>query len=394
MNFFSKHKSSLNLVFDIRDSSISVAAARFEKGKKPELVLCKNAVIEYNEASDYKKYLASMLKTLDALVIDMIKNLRKIGNVESIHQYLFFIGSPWSVSTTKLIKVLKDVPFEVNDALLGKIITSEEVSARKEIEQDLNEKNWAVLEEKIIQSKLNGYPVKKIFGRKITSLEVELFVSFTPHEIKNHISTFMDQKFGTHRMKYSNSSIIASYTFLKDFYPYKNNFLYIDIGSMVTDISIVRDGIIYGIASFPFGRKDVLKKALTATDMSEEIVLSYIHAKNDGHGDVLKQKDLEKSIVEGIDIWNEKLREAVGKICIDMNMPNYLFFMANSELAIYMIKKMSNVPSNESFTVLGMGMNIGSVSEGVLNSAITNAKTFVGELHIKMDLLFVDKMIH
>jgi len=55
---------------------------------------------------------------------------------------------------------------------------------------------------------------------------------------------------------------------------------------------------------------------------------------------------------------------------------------------------MSNVPSNESFTVLGMGMNIGSVSEGVLNSAITNAKTFVGELHIKMDLLFVDKMIH
>ena len=39
---FIKKKSSLSLVFDIRDAVISVAAVKFACGEKPEIILCQN----------------------------------------------------------------------------------------------------------------------------------------------------------------------------------------------------------------------------------------------------------------------------------------------------------------------------------------------------------------
>ena len=394
MNLFSKSKTPLSFVFDIRDSSIGLAVVRFEKETKPELILCKNFPIESGEKPDHEKHLTTLMTTIDAAVVSVIKDLRKTGNVEKIGKYLFFLGSPWSVSSTKIIKILKDIPFEVNDALLQKLITSEETKAHEEITKDSEEKNWAVLEEKIIQSKLNGYRVSNIFHKKTTDVEVELFVSFVPSEIKDKISSFVNKTFGTHTLKHASSTTIASYMFLKDFYPNKNNFLYIDIGGILTDVFIVRDDIIYGTVSFPCGQKDIIEKTLDTMDISEELLLSKISAKNDGHADALNQKDLEKLIGSGLKIWTEALNQAVTQICNEMNIPTNVFVVTNNSLTNFLIKQITNKKSTESFTILGVDMKVEVINEGMMNNVITNGKNFVSEPYMKMDVLFIDKMMH
>ena len=188
MSFFFCKKTSLSFVFDIRDTSVSVGVVKLEKDKKPEIILCQKFELNIHDAKNYKKCIASLAKVLDKAVVSLRKELVKIGNKESIDTYYFFIGSPWSVSQSKTIKVIKDKLFEINNSLLKKIIGDEELYIENSLERQVFESDWDVLEEKIIQSKLNGYVIDDIYGKKTQSLTVELFVSFVTKEIKDKLS--------------------------------------------------------------------------------------------------------------------------------------------------------------------------------------------------------------
>ncbi len=394
MSFFSfKHKSPLAFVFDIRDSSVSLAVARFQSGQKPELMVCKNFKIDQTYVTDHKKYLTALLKTIDTAIVHAIKDLRKMGNKEKIGKYIFFVGSPWSISTTKIIKIIKDNPFTINDDFLKSIITSEEALANKEIQVTEDYKEWAVLEEKIIQSKLNGYKVERVFNKKANSLEIELFVSFVPSDIQDKVSSYIDAKFGENAVRYSNSTLISSYTFLKDLYADKNNFLYIDIGHILTDVYVVIDDVVSGIISFPFGEKDIIARVLEKTNISEEILLSNISAKHSGHDDMMNKKDTEKLLDFGVKIWLGLLSDAIGKIAKEPNIPSHIFMVTNSPLSDFIAREFTNKKASEPLKLLGVDMEVELISEGVLNPLITNGKNFADEPYIKMDLVFAANML-
>jgi hypothetical protein len=310
MNFFSfKKQPTLALVFDIRDSSISLAVVKFQKSEKPELVLCQNFSISVQDPQDQQKYIVALFATIDAAILSMRKTLARIGIREKIERTYFFLGSPWSIGQSKLIKVTKDRSFEVNNIILEKIITSEESEVEKTIQSDMFESGWQVLDEKVIQSKLNGYVVENIFGKKTTDLEIELFVSFVPTEVKNKLSAFIDTAWGKRARKHAYSHTLASSVFVKDAYPQTDSLIYADIGDFITDIYIMRDGVISAIASIPIGENDILQSMVTRTKISEYAVASAITIHRDGNFDPASRKDFEKNIGSGILVWSKKVAE-------------------------------------------------------------------------------------
>jgi hypothetical protein len=393
MSFFFKNKPFLSFVFDIRDSSISVSAVKFENDKKPEIILCQNFEIQYQDSQDYSKYSSLMIKTLDDSVSSLKKSLIKIGNKEKIKDYRFFIGSPWTVSQSKTIKIIKDRPFEINNALLSKIIVGEELLAEKELETETQLKDWKVMLEKIIQSKINGYKVDNIFGKKTMNLAVEIFVSFIPYEIKNKLSTFISEKIGRHTKEQDNSSILSSYTFFRDMYSNKNDFIYVDIGKIITDIYVVRDDIIFGIASFPFGEEDMIQTSLSKTNLSRDVFMSYLCIGNDKNFDLTSHNNGEDMLKFGFEAWMNKLKDVLPKICTEMNIPNNLFIVPNSVVSEILVKVLSNKEDGKQFELLESKIEITSIVEGVFDSLILNGKAFPNEPHIKMDVIFLDKML-
>jgi hypothetical protein len=399
MNLFSLNKkSNLSLVFDIRDTFITIAAVSFEIGKKPEMILCKNfhidipvLVVGHTTDKHYKKYLISMIKTLDQGIVSIRRDLIKIGNTIQIKKYFFFIDSPWTVSQSKLIRVLKDKAFEINNSLLEKIILTEEKEATKVIEKQSN-KDWVVFEEKIIQSKLNGYKVEKIFGRKTFDLEIEMFVSFIPKEIRNKVLFLINQKVGDSAKRHLNSSTIASYSFFRDLFPNKNNFIYVDLGRVLTDVYIVRNDVIEGVASFPFGENHMVKSVMAKMKVSEHIVLSALdiyHSENNNNEE--KQK-IENLVLESIQNWTKKLEKVISQISYEADLPNTIFIIPNSEVSKLLIKEMTK-QKQESFRILNMNMRVEVITEGIINNFITNAKVFAGEPYIKMDIAFLDRIL-
>jgi hypothetical protein len=391
--FSSKKKPTLSFVFDIRDTSITIAAARLEKDNKPELVHCQNFKIENQDPADYEKHFDSIFKTIDNGVISLKRSLINMGNRENIGKYFFFVGSPWSVSESKMIKIIKDKAFEINNSLLGKIITGEEDSERKEIEKMKGMSGWGVLEEKIIQTKLNGYKTEVIYGKKTKELEIELFVSFIPQDIKNRLSSFESKILNKQKSGRLNSCTMSSYSFLRDLYSDKNDFICIDMGDFLTDAYVVRNDVIEANVTIPFGKKEIIESASIKAKMPEDILLSALHINSRGD-DVNFAEKTNKIASAGIKVWLKTLNEFISRVCTGMNTPKNLFIIINDEFTRALVKEIKNNKQDYDLNILNSGTEVTGIEENVLDGHITNAKVYKNEPHIKMDMAFLDKIIY
>ena len=394
MSFFLfNNKPDLSLIFNIRDSVISIGAVRFEKDKKPDLILCQNFKIKNSEPDNHKKYVSSMFKVLDKSILSIRKGLAKIGNKEKIGKHYFFLGSPWCVSKAKTIKISKDKPFEINSQLLDKVIIGEEFSSEEDIEGETNLLNWKVLEQRIIQSKINGYKVEEIYGKKASNLAIELFVSFLPFEIKDKLDLYINDRLGKNVKRQSNSCTLSAYTFLRDLYEDKNDFIYVDVGEFITDVSVVRDDVIFGTGSFPFGEKNIIEVAMRQSNIPEEVFKSSLSIMSDKRYDTETTKKTEDLLDKGLEIWENKFKDIISKICTEMNVPNNLFIIPNSLVSNILVKDFARKVEANNFEILDSQMSINTISDTVFNSFVINGKVYNNEPYVKMDIIFLDKIL-
>ncbi len=392
MNLFSfKNKTNLSLVFDIRDTFISVAATKFENNKNPEIIYIQRFKIEIQDFKDTKKYFNSLVKTIDKSVVSIRKNLVRIGSSSTIDKYYFFLNSPWSISQSKLIKFIKDKKFVIDNSFLQKIILGESDKIEKDIEYIKSGADWFLFEEKIIRSRLNGYQVEKIYQRKTQDIEVDIFVSFLPQDLLLKLKTIIDNK----KMKMNiNSSTLSSFTFLRDLYNDKNNFIYIDISSTITDFYVVRDDVVFGIISFPFGEKDIIKNISQRFKVSEDIIYSLFAMKCHSKCDKNTKDKVDEYMEYGLQEWTEKFDSTITQICSENNIPKDIFVLSDSDFdkILYgIIKKDFNISLLKKF---GIDTRVSLIEESVFDDHIVNNNFFKNEPYVKMDVVFLNKNLN
>jgi|GEM_PF-6021442 len=390
MSLFSfKKEPTLSFVFDIRDTYVTIGAVRFEKDNKPELVFCQNFKIERQDITDHEKYLDSMIKTIENGVISIKRNLIKMGSKEKIGKYFFFVGSPWSISESKMIKIVKDKPFEISNSFLGKIINGEEEDKKADIEKMSGLSDWTVLEEKVIQSKINGYKADAIFGKKTKDLEIELFVSFINKDVRNKLSALGSENFRKYKAGRLNSCTLSSYSFLRDLYSDKNDFIYIDVGDLVTDAYVVKGDVIQATVSIPVGKKEIIKSISAKSKTPEDIIVSALHISH--RGDTLSDGKIVKNAKDGIKIWLKELSDSISRVCAEVDIPKNIFVITKDELTDILVKE---IKDGNHLGIFSKDMEITNIDEKSINDLIKNGKVYINEPYIKMDLVFLDKIIH
>lgn len=389
MSFFSfKKNTDISLVFDIRDTFISVAATRFEKDKKPEIVYIQRFDLDVQDIKDTKKYFNSLVKTIDKSIVSIRKSLSRIGNKDIIKKYHFFLNSPWSISQSKLIKFIKDKKFTIDNSFLQKIILGESDKIEKDIEYIKSGADWFLFEEKIIRSKLNGYQVEKIYQRKAQDVEVDIFVSFLPQELLLKLKTVVDVK----RVKMNiNSSILSSFTFLRDLYNDKNNFIYIDMSSNITDLYVVRDDVVFGIISFPFGEKNIIQNISKKFKTSEDIVYSLFSMKCHGKCDKTTKDKVDEYIEYGLQEWTEEFDSTITQICSENNIPKNIFVVSDSDFDRIVYNKIKKDFDISILKKFGIDTTVDLIEESVVDGYLLNGNFFKNEPYVKMDVVFLNK---
>ncbi|MFH1608485.1 MAG: hypothetical protein ABH951_00495 [Patescibacteria group bacterium] len=336
MGIFKKIKSPNNLVlvFDVGSSSVGAAFFRTQKSGVPRIIYSIREPILLEKNIDPERFLESSLKSFELIVKKVAS--KGIGVPAKVFCVL---SSPWYASQTRIIKLEKDESF-VFDTKLADSLIDKEVKAFKD-EHFSNfigeEDKIRIIELKNMKISLNGYTISSPLNQKVKSVEMMVFFSMSPENVLLKLERIIDAHYHGKEVKFSSFSI-ASFTVARDTFVLQDNFLLVDIGGEITDISMIKKDIICSSISFPLGRNFMIREVALALKCSLSEAKSFISLFKDGHAIESLEKKLEPIIDDIKTKWLKGFQESLVSVSNDISIPASIFITVDQDLADFFSK--------------------------------------------------------
>jgi cell division ATPase FtsA len=171
---------------------------------------------------------------------------------------------------------------------------------------------------------LNGYKVEDIIGKTATSLEMAIIVSIMPDGFMNKIKETVSQHFSFKEITY-HSFNLAAFSVIRDLFPDKDNYMFLDLSSEISDISMVRDGILMGSASFPLGRNFFVRKISSALNISLEETFSLISIFHHKNLDDITTAKIETVLSDAMNEWVAEMQKSLALLAREVYIPRTIF---------------------------------------------------------------------
>jgi len=372
MEFFvgiiSSMKEQSYLLFDIGSGSVGGGVVVISGGK-PKIVYTNREQFLFEKEINHKKLFANMLRALEKSVNDIQKNglshltFTAFGN-RNVKDIFCVMSVPWCLSRTKILKIKKEEPLMVTPNLLEQIAEDEEVELDKDaptIGDGLYEgkAKLCAVEKKLIKVLLNGYESSLPVYKKVSNLELSLFLSVTTEEIKEAVERTIAKVFGHHRQIEFNSFTLTSYIVLRDSFPNKQDFVFMDISGEMTELVFVRHQVILEIASFPFGRNTLIRRLAQVLKIEPALAESSLALRLSG-------KTEEALKTTGVE-WLKFLDKAISDFAKDDFVPTKVFLTTDHDVRKY-FEELINQQAISQFSLEGEKLSVTSLDEKVLKN--------------------------
>lgn len=332
-------------IFDIGSGSIGGAFVTIEKGKTPEIIFSTRKDISFQEKLNFQRFFDSMIKTLEEMFADM----QKASNSTKVSKAFCVLASPWYASQTRLIHYEQPAPFMITDRGLNKLINQEielfkdsNLFARSKIGDALPE----IMESKNIQMKLNGYEVREPYGKRTSRLDIALYISMIPANIHKSIEASI-AKFWHIRDVHFSSFSFTTFDTIRDIFTDESAFLFIDISSEVTDMSIAKDNVLLESISFPFGKNMLIRALIERMNTTPTVALSELALYLEGSSTREHAKQVEDILNETMEEWRSYLENSLKQFASEFPIPRTIFYTADDDVAKWFEKMINQTNSGK-----------------------------------------------
>jgi hypothetical protein len=322
-----KHQDDLALLFDIGSSSVGGAIFLIQPSGVPKIIFSIREPIPMEEQVDSERFLLLTIKALKKVTSAIC--VKGVGNPKKIFCVL---SSPWYASQTRVIKLQKNTPFIFNTKLADSLI-QKEISLFKDeygVKDHISDK-LRPLEFKNMKTVLNGYPTTTPNNQKIQELEMTVFVSMGGEDVLSKIEATINTHFSNKIIKFS-SFAMASFTVARDMFINQENFLLVNIGGEITDISMIKKDSVKDSISYPAGRNFMIRGIATDLKCTLEEAKSYLSLYKDGHMADDSLKKFEPTINKFKLEWLKKFQEALSNLTNDISIPSTIFITVDYDL--------------------------------------------------------------
>jgi cell division ATPase FtsA len=327
-SFFKKNKESYSLVFNISSGSVSGGVIRFTEAPGENVSFYAKEIIPFQKEISVPKHLELMKTSLNTLADKIRKNCQK-----KIDRVFYIFSSPWCASQTKTIRVKESKTFKVTSDYLNHLIDEQE----KTFQTDITKAGKAI-ERKIIQVKLNGYIVDDFYNKSTKELEVSVFFTVVPENVLQTVEQAVSKVFLVNDV-WCHSLALTCQSIIKNFYPQKNDFIYIDISEEITDISIIMNNIMVNNVTLPLGRNDFIRELSKVLNVSKEIADSQISIHNAKANDDLGSMKLAVAMDKaGLD-WLSKISQILNDLREKVYVPDSIFLIVSNDLIPFLKEK-------------------------------------------------------
>lgn len=321
------------IIFDIGSGSIGGSFVSVETGKLPEIIFATRKDIPFQERLNFQRFLDLMIKTLEEMFVAM----QKAGQGVRVERAFCILASPWYASQTRKLRYSQPAPFVVTQKVLDKLIEKEtdlfrssKLFARSKVGATPPE----IMEVKNIQIKLNGYEVRNPFKKHTSLVEIALYISMIPSNIKKSIDNSIVKFWHVPRVSFSSFSFTA-FDVIRDIFVDEKSFLFMDVSGEVTDISLVKDGVLEESISFPAGRNMLLRAIINALKTTPDGAVSELLLATQGdshreHADAIRGV-LENAKKEWLSFFDASLAQ----LSAEFPIPRTIFYTADDDVTLH-----------------------------------------------------------
>lgn len=336
MSFFTP-ESELGLVYHIGTASVGAGIVRFRTGSVPRIFATLREHMPYRENVNAEIFQADMINSLGLLNARLLKE----AHARHIKHVFYIFSTPWAMAETKIISLKEEKPFTLTRSQVDKIVATHEKMFETEMAGEGTPDSLKAIERRVIDVKLNGYHMEDPYGKRARTADISFFTSLIPRALFDKV---IDISRHTHhpRDTRSFSFSLASFSVIRDVFHEESDFIFLNIGGELSDITIVQNGLIIETASFPLGRHFLIRKIKAAfnVDLGEAVSLSTLY--EDGKADFALTQELQPIMDEAADEWTGALHGVLGAAGKRISLPTRLFVVVNNDFTGYFMRTLES----------------------------------------------------
>lgn len=330
MGIFSNNKkeNGLILVFNIRSSSVDGALFEVQSSGIPKIIFSVREPIKIEPEIDVNNFLLLTINSLEIVAHKIFQ-----AGLGAPSRIFCVLSSPWYVFQTRIINFKKNTPFIFTSKLADELVRKEVKLFEEEhtLKYGDSNKRVRVLELKNIKTMLNGYEISEPLNKKTKELEMNIFISISGEQVFKKIEDTISKYFHLKQIKFS-SFMLSFFTVVRDMYPTQENFLLVDVGGEVTDISMVKKNTLRESMSFPLGRNFLIRGVALDLGCTLSEADSLISLFKDGHAEESIAKKLFLILNKLRAEWLNKFQESLANLSKDISIPSTIYIAIDKDL--------------------------------------------------------------
>lgn len=332
MSLFKKKQNTKRMiVLDVGSGTVggAIVSCPHERGvpAHPTIEKTYRSTITVNGDVTFPNLLDATLVSIRSCLSNLIAGEKNIPNKINL-----VVSSPWHASQTRIVTLSKQVAFnfsqKLHDDLQNKELKTFEDEYKAKFDSLGDE--VVILEKITMNAKLNGYTVDNPIGKSATSVEFALFISMAPKKVLEKMDHALRDVIHHADIQY-HSSIFSVFTTMRDTFADTKDFLIVDIGGELTDISFVEADVILENASFPCGRNHYSRIVQAELGKSPDETNTLLSLFRDGALEANLQPVLEKAIKKAESVWIKSFSQALATLSSDIFIPPNIFILVDDE---------------------------------------------------------------
>jgi hypothetical protein len=399
-SFFSKDKAELGAVFNIGSSSVGAGLVKFRPDQVPEIVYTTREPIPYQEIVSPERFLTDMVKTLGTVHARLHKEglahlkFTQYGSHKMRH-VLYAFSSPWAASQTKIASIENPEPVTITREMVQNVIAKAEKSFESEVvdpthNSELKDK-LSVIENRIIQIRLNGYEATEPYGKKAKRVDVSFFISLVPKMVIDRVSDASLGALHSHDTHFT-SAQLASYSALREIFSGRQGFIVLDIGGEVSDVSVIKNGLILETASFPLGRNFLTRRVSRALSVTNDGALSLLRLYYGGDTDTQVAEALRPVLDNAAHEWIGALHTTLTQISGTLSLPQDLHITLGGDLVPFFMRAVREEKISQ-FDVVDVPFRVTLVNHELLKKHVSFSSSAVKDPTIALATIFASHIL-
>jgi hypothetical protein len=385
----SKEKDELVLVFDIGSSSVGGALFWAQGSGIPKIIFSIRELIPISEKiNNIDRFLFLTIQSLEIIIQKIY-----LAGLGVPSQIFCVLSSPWYVSQTRIINLKKNTPFVFTEKLADNLIQKEiKLFEEEHLAKYANVGDSVrVIELKNIKTMLNGYETSRPLNQKIKELEMVIFISMSGEQVLKKIEDTIGKHFHFSRIRFS-SFVMASFTVVRDMHIQQENFILIDIGGEMTDISMIKKNILRESISFPLGRNFLTREVASSLGCSPSEASSYVALFQNGHAEKSVAKKLAPIMNKLKTEWLKKFQESLANLSNDISIPATIYMAIDKEMADFFCQTIKTEQFNQ-YTLTESKFEVIFLSTELLHGTAVFKENVIREPFLIIDSIYINRFL-